>query len=57
MVNLNKCVICGKSMSEKYEPFCSKRCKDVDFGKWMKGSYNISAHKNANLIKQNKPES
>lgn len=35
------CPICGKPAVEKYRPFCSKRCADVDLGRWLKGSYAI----------------
>ena len=43
--DLNKsnrpCPICGKPRSERYDPFCSKRCADVDLHRWLKGSYVI----------------
>ncbi|MCU0910954.1 MAG: DNA gyrase inhibitor YacG [Rhodobacteraceae bacterium] len=35
------CPICGKPPAEKYSPFCSRRCADVDLGKWLTGSYAI----------------
>ena len=35
------CAICGKPRSERYDPFCSKRCADVDLHRWLKGSYVI----------------
>lgn len=40
---VSKCVICGKPQDEKYKPFCSKRCADVDLNRWLKGSYAIPA--------------
>jgi endogenous inhibitor of DNA gyrase (YacG/DUF329 family) len=36
-----KCPICGKPAEEKYQPFCSKRCADVDLGRWLKESYRV----------------
>jgi endogenous inhibitor of DNA gyrase (YacG/DUF329 family) len=36
-----KCPICGKPSVEAYEPFCSKRCADIDLGKWFSGGYAI----------------
>jgi endogenous inhibitor of DNA gyrase (YacG/DUF329 family) len=33
------CPICKKEPTTKYRPFCSKRCADVDLGKWFNGSY------------------
>ena len=35
------CPICGKPRDPRYEPFCSKRCADVDLHRWLKGSYLI----------------
>ena len=36
-----KCPVCGKPRDKKYEPFCSRRCADVDLGRWLKGTYVI----------------
>jgi len=35
------CPICGKPRDPRYDPFCSKRCADVDLHRWLKGSYLI----------------
>ena len=35
------CSLCGKPRSERYDPFCSKRCADVDLHRWLKGNYVI----------------
>ncbi len=35
------CPICGKVRDPRYDPFCSKRCADVDLHRWLKGSYVI----------------
>lgn len=35
------CPICGKPHDAKYRPFCSRRCADVDLGRWLKGGYSI----------------
>jgi hypothetical protein len=35
------CPICGKPRDPLYAPFCSRRCADVDLGRWLKGSYVI----------------
>ncbi|MEO0861230.1 MAG: DNA gyrase inhibitor YacG [Pseudomonadota bacterium] len=35
------CPICQKETAPKYRPFCSKRCADVDLGKWLNGSYSV----------------
>ncbi len=35
------CPICKKKSDAKYRPFCSKRCADVDLGKWFSGDYAV----------------
>jgi len=35
------CAICGKPRDLRYDPFCSKRCADVDLHRWLKGTYVI----------------
>jgi endogenous inhibitor of DNA gyrase (YacG/DUF329 family) len=37
------CPICKRSGVVKYEPFCSKRCADVDLHRWLTGVYAIPA--------------
>jgi len=35
------CPICGKPSDERWAPFCSKRCADVDLHRWLGGHYRI----------------
>lgn len=35
------CPICQSETDQKYRPFCSRRCADVDLAKWMNGSYAV----------------
>lgn len=38
------CPICKtKETVQKYRPFCSKRCADVDLHRWMGGQYAVPA--------------
>ncbi len=37
------CPICSKAATPDYAPFCSKRCADVDLGRWLGGGYAIPA--------------
>jgi uncharacterized protein len=37
------CPICGRPSVERFRPFCSGRCADVDLGRWFSGSYAIAA--------------
>lgn len=35
------CPICDKPTDTTFRPFCSKRCADIDLGKWLTGNYAI----------------
>lgn len=35
------CPVCQKDSDARYRPFCSKRCADIDLGRWLSGSYVI----------------
>jgi endogenous inhibitor of DNA gyrase (YacG/DUF329 family) len=36
-----KCPLCGKPAADRFKPFCSKRCADLDLNQWFKGGYAI----------------
>ena len=36
-----KCALCGKPVDPNYRPFCSRRCADVDLGRWLKEGYRV----------------
>ena len=36
-----RCPICGSAAAERYRPFCSSRCADIDLSQWLKGRYYI----------------
>jgi len=42
-----RCPICKRVLPEgeaaRFHPFCSKRCSDIDLGRWLKGAYAIPA--------------
>jgi endogenous inhibitor of DNA gyrase (YacG/DUF329 family) len=37
------CPVCGKPVAAPYRPFCSRRCADVDLGRWLNESYRMPA--------------
>ena len=39
------CPICEKPTDPAYRPFCSRRCADVDLGKWLNGSYAVPSQR------------
>jgi hypothetical protein len=39
----SKCPICRRPQEELWRPFCSKRCADIDLGRWRGEVYRIPA--------------
>ncbi|MEJ0017310.1 MAG: DNA gyrase inhibitor YacG [Acetobacteraceae bacterium] len=37
------CPICGRTTVQDLRPFCSRRCADVDLGRWLTEEYRIPA--------------
>jgi endogenous inhibitor of DNA gyrase (YacG/DUF329 family) len=35
------CPICRKPQAEAFKPFCSKRCQEIDLGRWFTESYKV----------------
>ena len=35
------CPICAKPTDPERRPFCSRRCADLDLGRWLRGDYRI----------------
>lgn len=35
------CPICHKPSGAQTRPFCSRRCADIDLGRWLTGAYVI----------------
>lgn len=38
-----RCPICTAETDRRYRPFCSRRCADIDLGRWFRGSYAMPA--------------
>jgi len=34
-----RCPICAGPVAERFRPFCSRRCADVDLNRWLSGAY------------------
>lgn len=43
IVMLGRCPNCSKRAVLDFRPFCSKRCADLDLGRWLSGDYAIPA--------------
>lgn len=38
---LGRCPICKAPARAETRPFCSRRCADVDLGRWLTGAYRV----------------
>ena len=36
-----RCPLCGKPRVQRFRPFCSARCRDVDLGRWFGEAYRV----------------
>ncbi|MFT8718627.1 DNA gyrase inhibitor YacG [Acetobacter sp.] len=41
MAETPACPICGKPAVAAFRPFCSRRCADIDLGRWFSGAYHV----------------
>ena len=39
--NNHHCPVCGQPSCVKQDPFCSRRCAEIDLGRWLSGTYFI----------------
>ena len=39
-----RCAHCGKPVVARWRPFCSKRCADLDLGRWLSETYRIASN-------------
>jgi endogenous inhibitor of DNA gyrase (YacG/DUF329 family) len=47
-----RCPICGKPPVDRYRPFCSKRCTEVDLHHWLTGAYAIPVVEEAGTVEE-----
>ncbi|MCU0837473.1 MAG: DNA gyrase inhibitor YacG [Rhodospirillales bacterium] len=40
---VRRCAICRRPVDARWRPFCSKRCADIDLGRWLGETYRIPA--------------
>lgn len=49
------CPVCAKPTDPAYRPFCSKRCADVDLGRWLNGNYVLPSTEEAPVEDDDQP--
>jgi uncharacterized protein len=50
---VKSCPVCRKASAEKYQPFCSARCADIDLGRWLGQRYRVETNEAPNQVKNN----
>jgi uncharacterized protein len=53
------CPICGKPANVAEQPFCSRRCAEIDLHRWLSDAYRVPgepASPNEASVAQHKPE-
>lgn len=51
------CPICSKPSLQKFHPFCSSRCAQIDLNRWLGGHYAIPAVEAGDDRQENPDES
>jgi len=46
------CPMCAKPENHDFRPFCSKRCADLDLGKWLKEDYRVATEEETDLERE-----
>jgi len=44
-----RCPVCSRSTEDRYTPFCSLRCADIDLARWFSGAYRVPTEEPAGL--------
>ncbi len=47
------CPVCKNPPHDAFAPFCSKRCADVDLGRWFNGAYSIAGQDGEAVVPAN----
>ena len=61
MINAS-CPICQRTMEGRtraelpWLPFCSERCKTIDLGRWLSGTYRIPAEDQEGALSEEEKE-
>jgi endogenous inhibitor of DNA gyrase (YacG/DUF329 family) len=50
-----RCPICRKPAAMDFRPFCSKRCAEIDLGRWLGGDYRIKTNEAPETPEDEKP--
>jgi endogenous inhibitor of DNA gyrase (YacG/DUF329 family) len=48
--------VCGLPEAAEHRPFCSRRCANLDLGRWLKGAYRIPTEEESEPTEEPPPE-
>ena len=49
------CPICNKMSVERYHPFCSDRCANIDLHRWLGGNYRVPSEEPVDFAPEDTP--
>ncbi|WBO60766.1 DNA gyrase inhibitor YacG [Acidocella sp. MX-AZ03] len=52
-----KCPICGKPATPEHKPFCSRRCAEIDLGRWLNDSYALPPRRSKRMRSRSRASS
>ncbi|HTR16485.1 MAG TPA: DNA gyrase inhibitor YacG [Acetobacteraceae bacterium] len=52
MSKAHGCPVCGKPSDATLRPFCSRRCADIDLGRWISGQYRLPGGPESDMEEQ-----
>ena len=44
-----RCPLCGRPARHEVRPFCSRRCAQIDLGRWLRGDYRVPGEEPAGV--------
>jgi endogenous inhibitor of DNA gyrase (YacG/DUF329 family) len=50
------CPVCRKPVEAAYRPFCSKRCADIDLGRWFGETYAMPTEEAIDMVNEESGE-
>jgi len=56
MASALRCPTCGQLSQERYRPFCSKRCADIDLHGWLSEKFRLPAAEDESVDVEGEPE-
>lgn len=56
MATTSRCPTCGRPSQQRYRPFCSGRCADIDLHGWLSEKFRLPAQEDESEPTQHDPD-